>query len=56
MCLSLIHIYQLRYLQRISGEFALPAGFAPTRLIVQLQPAQGKPIEVAFNWKDIAGA
>ncbi len=48
--------YQLRYLQRISGEFALPAGFAPTRLIVQLQPAQGKPIEVAFNWKDISGA
>ncbi len=48
--------YQLRYLQRVTGEFALPAGFTPTRLIVRLQPAQGKPVETAFNWKDIAGA
>lgn len=48
--------YQLRYLQRINGEFALPQGFTPTRLIVQLQPAQGKAVETAFNWKDIAGA
>lgn len=48
--------YQLRYLQRVTGEFALPAGFVPTRLIVQLQPASGKPVEAAFNWKDIAGA
>lgn len=48
--------YQLRYLQRVTGEFALPAGFTPTRLIVQLKPAQGKPVETAFNWKDIAGA
>lgn len=48
--------YQLRYLQRVNGEFALPAGFTPTRLTVSLRPAQGKPVEVAFNWKDIAGA
>lgn len=48
--------YQLRYLQRVSGEFALPAGFTPTRLIVQLKPASGKAVETAFNWKDIAGA
>ena len=48
--------YQLRYLQRVSGEFALPAGFVPTRLIVKLEPAQGKPVETAFNWKDIRGA
>ena len=48
--------YQLRYLQRVNGEFALPEGFTPTRLIVQLQPAQGKAVETAFNWKDIAGA
>lgn len=48
--------YQLRYLQRVEGEFALPADFTPTRLIVRLQPAQGKPVETAFNWKDIAGA
>lgn len=46
--------YQLRYLQRVDGEFALPEGFVPTRLVVQLQPAQGKPVEAAFNWKDIA--
>lgn len=48
--------YQLRYLQRVTGEFALPAGFVPTRLIVQLTPASGKAVEAAFNWKDIAGA
>ena len=48
--------YQLRYLQRVTGEFALPAGFTPTRLIVKLQPAQGKAVETVFNWKDIAGA
>lgn len=48
--------YQLRYMQRVTGEFALPAGFVPTRLIVQLKPAQGKAVEAAFNWKDIAGA
>lgn len=48
--------YQLRYLQRVTGEFALPAGFVPTRLIVQLKPASGKAVEAAFNWKDIAGA
>lgn len=48
--------YQLRYLQRVDGEFALPAGFTPTRLIVKLQPAHGKPVEATFNWKDIAGA
>lgn len=48
--------YQLRYLQRVTGEFALPAGFTPTRLIVKLQPASGKVVEAAFNWKDIAGA
>ena len=48
--------YQLRYLQRVTGEFALPAGFVPTRLIVQLKPASGKTVEAAFNWKDIAGA
>ncbi len=47
--------YQLRHLQRIDGQFALPAGFVPTRLVVKLQPAQGKPLETAFNWKDIAG-
>ena len=45
--------YQLRYLQRVDGEFALPEGFVPTRLVVKLQPAQGKPVEAAFNWKDI---
>ena len=48
--------YQLRYLQRVEGEFALPEGFVPTRLIVELRPAQGRPVEAAFNWKDIAGA
>lgn len=48
--------YQLRYLQRVEGEFALPEGFVPTRLIVELRPAQGKPVEAAFSWKDIAGA
>ena len=48
--------YQLRYLQRVTGEFALPEGFVPTRFIVQLKPASGKAVEAAFNWKDIAGA
>lgn len=48
--------YGLRYLQRVEGEFALPEGFVPTRLIVRLQPQQGKPVETTFSWKDIAGA
>lgn len=48
--------YGLRYLQRIEGEFALPEGFVPTRLIVRLQSQQGKPVETTFSWKDIAGA
>ena len=48
--------YQLRYLQRIDGEIALPPGFTPTRLRVRLAPRQGKPLEAAFEWRDIANA
>lgn len=48
--------YQLRYLQRIDGEIALPPGFTPTRLRVKLVPRQGKPLEAAFEWRDIANA
>ncbi|WP_147455536.1 DUF6776 family protein [Solilutibacter pythonis] len=48
--------YGLRYLQRVEGEFALPAGFVPTRLVVRLLPSRGQSVETAFNWNEIAGA
>ncbi|MGY0504874.1 DUF6776 family protein [Luteimonas sp. e5] len=48
--------YSLRYLQRVEGQFALPEGFVPTRLLVRLKPARGNALEHAFNWKDIVRA
>ena len=44
------------YLQRIDGEIALPPGFVPTRLRVQLTPRQGKPLQATFEWRQIADA
>ena len=39
--------------QRVSGDIALPPGFAPTRVLTHLQPAGGAAVESSFAWKDV---
>ena len=46
--------FSLKYFQRLSGDFVLPANFTPTRITARLVPAQGQPVEASFAWKDVA--
>lgn len=46
--------FSLKYFQRLSGEFVLPADFTPTRVTARLVPKQGAPVEASFAWKDVA--
>ncbi len=45
-------VFSLKYFEEFSGEFRLPEGFVPTRVVVALVPAaNGAPrIEEAYDW------
>lgn len=45
-------VFSLKYFEEFSGEFRLPQGFAPERVVVTLVPAaEGAPqIEEAYEW------
>ena len=46
--------FHLKYFQRLSGEFVLPAGFTPTRITARVVPQQGAAVEESFAWRDVA--
>ena len=48
--------YDFKLFQRVSGDIALPPGFAPTRVLTHLQPAGGAAVENSFAWKDVVDA
>jgi len=45
-------VFSLKYFEELSGEFRLPGGFAPERIVVTLVPAaEGAPkIEETYEW------
>jgi len=45
--------YDFKLFQRVSGEIALPPGFAPTRVLTRLQPAGAAAVDDSFAWKDV---
>ena len=45
--------YSFRYFQQVEGDFALPAGFQPTRVTVRLDPASGPDVAQSFDWQDL---
>jgi hypothetical protein len=49
--------YEFRYFQGLEAELALPAGFAPQRMIVEIWPneARAERINQTFEWPAIAG-
>ena len=48
--------YDFKLVQRVAGDIALPAGFAPTRVLTHLQPAGGTAVDGSFAWKDVVDA
>lgn len=48
-------LFSLRYFEEFSGEFALPAGFQPSRVLVSLVPADpaAPRIDENFEWRRI---
>ncbi|MFT4045811.1 MAG: hypothetical protein QM661_03855 [Solimonas sp.] len=48
-------LFSLKYFEEFSGEFQLPAGFAPSRMLVTLVPStEGAPqTEEDFDWKRV---
>ena len=49
--------YEFRYFQGLEAELALPAGFEPQRMIVEISPneARAEHINQTFEWPAIAG-
>ncbi len=49
--------YEFRYFQGLEAELALPAGFSPQRMIVEIWPneARAERINQTFEWPAIAG-
>ena len=45
--------YDFKLFQRVSGDIALPPGFAPSRVLTRLQPAGGAAVDNSFAWKDV---
>ncbi|WP_129588344.1 DUF6776 family protein [Solilutibacter silvestris] len=45
--------YDFKLFQRVSGDIALPPGFAPTRVLTHLQPVGGAAVDNSFAWKDV---
>lgn len=48
--------YDFKLFQRVSGDIALPPGFAPSRVLTRLQPAGGAAVDNSFAWKDVVDA
>jgi len=47
-------VFSFKYFEEFSGEFRLPAGFKPTRVVVTLKPANDRPTVVdQYNWSAI---
>lgn len=47
-------VFSFKYFEEFSGEFRLPAGFKPTRVVVTLKPANDRPSVVdQYNWSAI---
>lgn len=42
--------YSFKYFQQIEGDLVLPADFQPVRVIAQLVPQGGSPVEQSFTW------
>lgn len=47
--------YSFKYFQQVEGDFMLPAGLQPIRVVVRLVPARGTPVEQSFAWAEAAG-
>ena len=49
--------YEFRYFQGLEAELALPVGFEPQRMIVEIWPneARAERINQTFEWPAIAG-
>lgn len=44
-------VFSFKYFEEFSGEFRLPAGFKPTRVLVTLKPANDRPSVVdQYDW------
>ncbi|MDP3857071.1 MAG: hypothetical protein Q8Q73_04820 [Stagnimonas sp.] len=47
-------LFSFKYFEEFSGEFRLPAGFKPARVIVTLKPANDRPTVMdQYNWSSI---
>lgn len=47
-------VFSFKYFEEFSGEFRLPAGFKPTRVLVTLKPANDRPSVVdQYDWANI---
>lgn len=47
-------VFSFKYFEEFSGEFRLPAGFKPTRVLVTLKPANDRPSVVdQYDWAAI---
>lgn len=42
--------YSFKYFQEIEGDLFLPPDFQPVRVIAQLRPQNGSPVEQSFTW------
>jgi hypothetical protein len=49
--------YEFRYFQGLEAELALPAGFEPERVLVEIWPneARAERINQTFEWPEVAG-
>ncbi|MEK6806033.1 MAG: DUF6776 family protein [Pseudomonadota bacterium] len=45
--------FSFKYFQEFTGEFRLPTGFVPSRVLVQVLPEGGQKIEDDFDWAKI---
>jgi len=45
--------FSFKYFQEFTGEFRLPAGFVPSRVLVEVLPEGGQKIEDDYDWAKI---
>lgn len=48
--------YSFKYFQQVEGDILLPPGLKPVRVVVNVSPTGGKPVERSFTWADATGA
>jgi hypothetical protein len=44
--------YSFKYFQQVQGDVIVPAGLQPVRVVVQLAPERGEPVEQSFTWAE----